>query len=174
MDVFNCKLCKLPYDKNIRKAFMLECGHSACSKCINFYKDSGKETFECGVCCNDTKATNFENKSLYSNINNQNANPIQQPSIGEFEIMIRKKNSPDKFSIIVRKEMTVGQLKEKIKQQEGIDSSTYELSFKKPLTDINKTLESYGITRTVTIASIAPFDGGLIKKIFVIFKVFKK
>jgi hypothetical protein len=64
----------------------------------------------------------------------------------------------------VRKEMTVGQLKEKIKQQEGIDSSTYELSFKKPLTDINKTLESYGITRTVTITSIAPFDGGLIKK----------
>jgi hypothetical protein len=164
MDVFNCKLCKLPYDKNIRKAFMLECGHSACSKCINFYKDSGKETFECGVCCNDTKATNFENKSLYSNINNQNANPIQQPSIGEFEIMIRKKNSPDKFTIIVRKEMTVGQLKEKIKQQEGIDSSTYELSFKKPLTDTNKTLESYGITRTVTITSIAPFDGGLIKK----------
>ena len=160
MDVFNCKSCKLPYDKNIRKAFMMECGHSICSQCINFFKEAQKKTIKCEECCNETQATNIENKSLYSNISNQNAKPIQQPSIGEFEIMIRKKNSPDKFSIIVRKEMTVGQLKEKIKQQEGIDSDTYELSFRKPLSELKNTLESYGITRTVTLNSIAPFEGG--------------
>ena len=56
MEYFNCSICRQPYDENSRKACILECGHSACSKCIKFYEDYGKESFECRVCCHMTKA----------------------------------------------------------------------------------------------------------------------
>jgi hypothetical protein len=141
MDYFNCSICRQPYDENSRKAFMLECGHSACSKCIKFFEDCGKESFICGICCHMTKSLNIQNKAAYTKIIKNSRNT------DEFEIFIRKSFS-DKFSIVVKKGMTLGELKKKIKEQEEINYSPYELCYEIPLTDDSKTLESYGITRT--------------------------
>lgn len=152
MDYFNCSICKLPYNENSRKAFILVCGHSACSRCIKFYEDLRKEYFECGVCCQMTKSSNIENKAAYTKIIKSNRN-----NDDKFEIIIRRPYSPDIFSIEVKKGMTFGELKKKIKEQEEIDYSPYELCYKRPLTDDNKTLESYGITKKCTIIIRKPF-----------------
>lgn len=160
MDDFKCPLCKEEYDKVNRKAFILLCGHSACSKCVKFYQDAGRESFECGKCCNSTKSANIENKSLYQNKNNA-PKKEPKPQRDEFEIYVRKKNTQEKFSLLVKKNMTLKQLIEKIKSQEDIDSNTYDLCFKKPLTEEDKTLEYYGITKTVTVTMITKFDGGI-------------
>lgn len=160
MDEFNCPICKIQYDRNNRKAYILECGDSACSKCINFYKEAKKE-LECGKCCNKTKALTVENKSLYKNNVNQNIKPSSNTQKDEFEIYVRKKNTQEKFAILVKKNMTVKELKNKIKAQEKIEPTAYELAFKKPMTDLDQTLESYQIKKPVTITMISEFEGGI-------------
>lgn len=159
MTDFECPICKQEFDKINRKAFILLCGHSACSVCINFYKEAKKE-LECGKCCHKTQSANIENKSCYQNNNVQKPTPVQKPQKDEFEIYVRKKNKQEKFSLLVKKNMTLQQLIDLIKNQEDIDPDTYELCFKKPLTVKTNTLESYGITKTVTITMITKFDGG--------------
>jgi hypothetical protein len=154
-----CPICNIDYDRNNRKAFILECGDSACSSCINFYKDSGKE-LECGKCCRPTKSLNTENKALYTNNSNQSNKPTLIPEKDEFEILIREKNGQNKLPIFVKKSMTVGELKEKIKKEYNIQPGAYILAFRKPLSDDTKTLESYKITKTVTVTMISVFDGG--------------
>ena len=57
----------------------------------------------------------------------------------------------------MKKGMTLGELKKKIKEQEEIDYSPYELCYEIPLTDDSKTLESYGITRTGTMTIRKPW-----------------
>ena len=59
-----CPICKEDYERSTRKAFILLCGHSACSKCINFYKEAGRE-LECGKCCKYTQSANIEIQDAY-------------------------------------------------------------------------------------------------------------
>jgi hypothetical protein len=164
MAEYNCPICKIQYEKNSRKAFLLECGHSACLPCIKFYKEA-KRTLECGECCKMTQSLNYENKSLYKNSNSQNnyKAPVEQKD--EFEVYIRKRNATnsqeEKFSVMVKKTMTVKELKDKIQRQQGIQSNAYTLAFIKPLTDESKTLEFYKITKVVTITMISDFEGGV-------------
>lgn len=56
--------------------------------------------------------------------------------------------------------MTVKELKNKIKAQEKIEPTAYELAFKKPMTELDQTLESYQIKKPVTITMISEFEGG--------------
>ena len=156
---FKCPICKIEFNRNARKAFILLCGHSACSQCINFHKEA-KRDLECGKCCKITQSANIENQSCYQNNNDQNNQSVVKPTKDEFEIYIRKKNSQEKFSLLVKKTMKLKELIAKIKDQEGIDPKTYELCFKKPLTNEELTLESYDIKKTVTVTMITKFDGG--------------
>ena len=57
--------------------------------------------------------------------------------------------------------MTIGQLKDKIEREKGYNKRNFVLAFKKPLNDNSKTLESYGITKTVTITQISTVEGGI-------------
>ena len=56
--------------------------------------------------------------------------------------------------------MTVGQLIKKIEKEKEINLNRYRLSFRKPLIDHTKTLEYYGITKTVTLTLSSPPEGG--------------
>ena len=161
MDESKCPICSEEYDEVNRKAFILKCGHSSCSKCIKFYEDAKRVLFQCEKCCKMTESANIENKSLYKKSNGQASQIQRQPTKDEFEIYIRKKDKKGKFSILVNKNMTLKQLKEEIKRQEDIDSSTYDLCFKKPLKEDDSTLESYGIAKTVTLSMIAAFKGSI-------------
>ena len=155
-----CPICKEEYEKNTRKAFILLCGHSACSKCINFYKDAKRE-LECGKCCKITQSANIEIQDAYKKSGTTNNTVSSQPGKDEFEIYVRKKDKNQKFSILVKKDMTLEELTKKIKNQEGIEPTTYDLMFKKPLLDPKETLQSYGIKKAVTVTMIAPFKGGI-------------
>lgn len=155
-----CPICKEEYDKNTRKAFILLCGHSACSKCINFYKEAKKE-IECGKCCKYTQSANIEIQDAYKKSSTQSNTTAPKPEKDEFEIYIRKKDQKEKFSILVTKKMTLEELTKKIKIQEGIEPTTYDLIFKKPLLDPKNTLESYDIKKTVTLTMIVKFEGGI-------------
>ena len=155
-----CPICKEDYEKSTRKAFILLCGHSACSKCINFYKDAKRE-LECGKCCKYTQSANIEIQDAYKKNGTQNNTTPSKPEKDEFEIYVRKKDQRQKFSILVKKDMTLEQLTQKIKRQEGIDPTTYNLMFKKPMLEPNNTLQSYDIKKTVTLTMIAPFEGGI-------------
>ncbi len=156
---FKCPKCKIEYNRNDRKAFILKCGHSACSQCIKFFQEA-KRDLECGKCCKITQSADIENQSCYQNNNAQNNQSVAVPTQDEFEIYIRKKNSQEKFSLLVKKTMKLKELIDKIKSQEGIEPTTYDLCFKKPLTDGELTLESYEIKKTVTVTMITKFDGG--------------
>lgn len=162
MDDINCPICKEEYDKNTRKAFILLCGHSACSQCIKFYKEAKKETFECGKCCNQTKSANIENKSLYPKKKEKPKENVLKPQKDEFEVYIRKKDKQEKFSVLVKKNMKLQELINLIEIQENISPTSYDLCFKKPLLELDKTLEQYGISKTVTITMITKFDGGIL------------
>ena len=155
-----CPICKEDYERSTRKAFILLCGHSACSKCINFYKDAKRE-LECGKCCKYTQSANIEIQDAYKKNGTQNNTTPSKPEKDEFEIYVRKKDQRQKFSILVKKDMTLEQLTQKIKRQEGIDPTTYNLMFKKPMLEPNNTLQSYDIKKTVTLTMIAPFEGGI-------------
>jgi len=166
MSTHSCKICKKLYNKNENKPFLLACGDTLCLACIKGYKDAlNKDNFECPACCTDTKSTGFENKSVYPTEEEiRNASNISQnsnaPLEGEFEIFIRPKSETEKYSIKVTKTMTVGQLKDKIQSVKGYNKANYKLAFKRPLADETKTLESYGITKTVTITQISVVEGG--------------
>ena len=167
MSSHSCKICKKLYNKNENKPFLLTCGDTICLACIKGYKEAlNKDTFECPTCCcGDAKSTGFENKGVYPTEEEiRNASNISQisqaPVIGEFEIFIRPKDETEKYSIKVTKSMTVGQLKDKIQSVKGYNKANYKLAFKRPLADETKTLESYGITKTVTITQISVVEGG--------------
>lgn len=160
-----CQTCNNQYNKGENRPIILSCGDSLCSNCIKKYKEIyKKDSFECPNCCNETQSTNIENKSLYPKENeviSNNSVRAQQP--GEFEIYIRPKGNDandKKYTIIVYKSMTIGQLKQKINDEKGYDKNLFTLAYTRPLTDESKTIESYGITRTVTLTQISKFRGG--------------
>jgi len=162
-DESKCPICEIEYDINNRKAFILMCGHSACSKCINFFKETQKPV-ECGSCCKNTQSANIENISLYKTTQNDNSHQnirMHESSKDEFEIYIRKKDNRSKFSILVKKSMNITELKRKIYEQEHIEPDSYDLSATQPMIDYEKTLQDYGITSTRTLSMIASFKGGI-------------
>lgn len=73
---------------------------------------------------------------------------------GFFEVFIIPKNSAP-FSIKIKKEYIINQVKQIIQQEKGITNENYQLAFNRPLLDGNKTLESYGVTKTVRIWQIS-------------------
>ena len=156
-----CPVCREIYNKNKNKPYVLFCGHTLCSHCIELYKQiSQKDRFECFKCCCITQSTNIVNISAYpkeqpkSNYYNNNYPKMNE----EFEIIIRNKH--EKFSVMVKKSMTIGELKEKILKEHGAYfPKEFELTFKRPLEN-TKTLEFYGITKTVTLIKIEFIVGG--------------
>ena len=52
------------------------------------------------------------------------------------------------------------QVKEIIQKVTGQDPRTYELAFKRPCIEENKTLEEYDIKRTVTVTQVSILEGG--------------
>ena len=153
----SCRICKNEYDEDKYKPFLLSCGDTLCQICINFYKESlGSEEFECPICCYPkAKSTNVSNKAAIKKkqISNINNNSLEND---EFYIYIQTKWGC-KFSLVVKKTMTINQIKEKIIEQEGC--KFFDLAFKKPLYDGSKTLEFYGITKQVTISMITERAG---------------
>ena len=139
-----CRICYQQYNRNIHKPIILTCGHTVCKSCINFYKSTGKEEFECPNCCSNTKSTNIENASIYQKI--QEPNIESSLSDDEFEIYIRTRRG-EKIILKVKKTMTISQLKNKIFEEYGYNKEEYELAFKKPLIDASNTLEFYGIKK---------------------------
>jgi len=169
-----CQFCKKGYNNNENTPMLLECGDSCCSSCINkFHEILCKDEFECSLCCHMTKSTKIRNKQLIPKEKASNLAKSLKASIrGEFEIYIRIKSNTgsEKFSIFVTKEMTIGELKEKIQNEKGFDSSQFDLAFRKPLTQLNQTLEYYRIVKTVTITQISNVHGGNDSKLLPIFK----
>lgn len=160
-----CKTCKKLYNKNENKPIILSCGDTLCSSCIKSYKEFlNKDEFECPKCCNMTKSLNVENKAAYpkeGTVDTTNNSIINQPAVeGEFEIMIRPKGEIEKYSMKVTKNMTVQQLKKKIQKEKGYNINNFDLAFRRPLADLDKTLESYGITKKVTLTQISNVHGG--------------
>jgi hypothetical protein len=142
---------------------ILECGDSCCSSCIKKFEEIlSKDEFECSLCCHMTKSSNIKNKQLIPKENSSNNKNLKASIRGEFEIYIRIKSNTgsEKFSLFVTKEMTIGELKEKIQNEKGFDSSQFDLAFRKPLTQLNQTLEYYRIVKTVTITQISNVHGG--------------
>ena len=111
-----------------------------------------------------TKSLNVENKAAYpkeGTVDTTNNSIINQPAVeGEFEIMIRPKGEIEKYSMKVTKNMTVRQLKNKIQKEKGYNINNFDLAFRRPLADLDKTLESYGITKKVTLTQISNVHGG--------------
>ena len=169
-----CQFCKEPYNNNKNTPMILECGDSCCSSCINKFEEIlSKNEFECSLCCHMTKSSNIINKQLIPKENSSNFGKSLKASIrGQFEIYIRIKSNTgsEKFSIFVTKEMTIGELKEKIQNEKGFDSSQFDLAFRKPLTQLNQTLEYYKIVKTVTITQISNVHGGKVLQLLTIFK----
>ena len=150
-----CGICKWQYNNNKNKPILLTCGHTLCSACINFYKEAGKEEIECPKCYSNCKSTNIICKNL------------QKPKIessssiddNEFEIFIRTRGG-ETIILKVNKTMTISQLKNKIFEEYGYNKEKYTINFKKPLNDISKTLEFYGIRKSVTLSMTYPPTGG--------------
>ena len=159
-----CKTCKKIYNKNENKPYILSCGDTLCLKCIKNYKQFlNKEEFECPKCCNITKSLGVENKAAYpkeGTVDTSTVNVNQTPVTGEFEILIRPKGEFNKYSMMVTKSMTVRQLKLKIQKEKGYNFGNFDLAFKRPLANLEQTLESYGITKKVTLTQISNVSGG--------------
>lgn len=159
-----CKTCQITYNKINNKPIILSCGDTLCSSCVNNYKNFlNKDEFECPKCCNMTKSLNVENKSAYPKENtaapsNTNNNP--NPVTGEFEILIRPKGEFEKYTMKVTKSMTVRQLKNKIQREKNYNINNFDLAFKRPLIPLDNTLESFGITKKVTLTQISNVSGG--------------
>ena len=66
----------------------------------------------------------------------------------------------DRIEINVRKDYTIQKLKEIIQNKANISKDRLYLAFKKPLSDEKKTLEDYGITRSVSILQTCSESGG--------------
>lgn len=162
MPIDECPVCFNKYNSQDNKPILLDCGDTMCLKCINYYKEALlKESFECPNCCTkNAKSTNIMNKAVPLNNSNETTNSTSESSAdGFFEVTIRTKNS-DEFLIPVKKEYTIKKLKEEIKRVKNMDPLEYELAFKKPLLDLNKTLEQYNITGPVTIIQTSNVKGG--------------
>ena len=81
-------------------------------------------------------------------------------SYGFFTIKVRLLNG-DRIEINVRKDYTIQKLKEIIQDKTNISKDRLYLAFMKILEDEKKTLEYYGITRSVSILQISePVGGG--------------
>ena len=160
-----CKTCTKTYNKNDNKPIILSCGDTLCSSCIKSYKEIlDKEEFECPKCCNYTKSLNIENRSAYpkeETTAQQNVNDNPNPVTGEFEIFIRPKGDLEKYSMMVTKNMTVRQLKNKIQREKNYNINNFDLAFKKPLIPLDNTLASFGITKKVTLTQISNVIGGI-------------
>jgi hypothetical protein len=158
-----CPLCFNNFNNQENKPYLMTCGDTICSKCINYYeKNLEIDTFQCPTCCNDTKSTGYFNNVAIALKNNSNQNQNQKNDyIDEFfELLIRNKTSQEKISIKVKKEYTIGEIKDILYREKKIPIQSYHLAFKKPLNDEN-TLEFYGITKTVTITQISDLVGGI-------------
>ena len=162
-----CPVCFKKYNKEENKPYILECGDSLCLKCIDSYKEIlGKKIFECPICCQDTKSTGIMNKAIplddakETNENKYNNNN-NDTMIGFFEITIKPKNSNDSFAIKVKKEYSINQVKQIIYKEKKMPPENYNLAWRRPLIELDKTLEYYGITKTVTILQISNVIGGI-------------
>ena len=80
-------------------------------------------------------------------------------SDGFFEIYVKLLNG-GRIVINVRKDYTIQKLKEIIQNKANISKDRLYLAFKKPLSDEKKTLEDYGITRSVSILQTCSESGG--------------
>ena len=80
-------------------------------------------------------------------------------SDGFFKIYV-KLFTGDRIEINVRKDYTIQKLKEIIQNKANIPEKEMIFVFRKPLIDEKKTLENYGITKTVTITHIHIIEGG--------------
>ena len=160
MIIDKCGVCLKRYNKQENKPFLLMCGHTMCLKCINYYtKALRKETFECSVCWNNTKSCGIMNLSIpLNNEEKINTNNNTDNAQGFFELFIKLLKG-SKCSIKVKKEYTIKQVKEIIKKEKNIQEEIV-LAFKSPLND-DRTLESYNITKTVTIIQISSIKGGI-------------
>ena len=158
-----CPVCFKKYNKEENKPYILECGDTLCLKCINNYKEAlQKETFECSKCCKNTKSLGIMNRAIPLDDNqgtNNNKDNNNNSSTDGFFVNIKLKNG-EKISIKVKKEYTINQLKQMISDEKNIEFKKLNLSYKRPLLNGNKTLESYGITKTVTVIQISDLVGG--------------
>lgn len=158
-----CPLCFKNFNNQENKPYIMTCGDTICLKCIDYYKEAlKKEIFECPTCCHDTKSSGIFNKAIDLNDNsNENQNTEDSDNKdGFFELLIRNKTSQEKISIKVKKEYTIGEVKNILYKEKNIPIQSYHLAFRKPLNDEN-TLESYGIIKTVTITQISDLVGGI-------------
>ena len=80
-------------------------------------------------------------------------------SDGFFEMYVKLLNG-GRIVINVRKDYTIQKLKEIIQNKANISKDRLYLAFTKPLRDEKKTLENYGITRTVSILQMSEPCGG--------------
>ena len=158
MSCYLCPCCRIEFNKNKNKPIVLSCGDSMCSNCIEYIETALKNKFfECYVCNEKVSSTNIINKCIYNiskEKDNSNINNINK----EFNVVIRSSHFY-KFELLVTKDMTVKQLREKIAEKEHININNINLAFKRPLND-DKTLEFYGITKTVAITMLPKLTGG--------------
>lgn len=156
-----CPACKIKYNRNTNVPIMLSCNDTICKLCINFYTQAySKEFFECPICCNNTKSEKRENKALYPKDEISNtANTSTSSVTGGFQIIIKFLDR-SRLTMLVTKNMKVGELKNKVASQKGMNASKLFLAFKQPLKDNGKTLENYGITDEVTLIQVNTLDGG--------------
>lgn len=156
-----CPACKIKYNRNTNIPIMLSCDDTICKLCINFFTQAySKEFFECPVCCNNTKSEKKENKALYPKDEIFNTvNTSTSSVIGGFQIIIKFLDR-SRLTMLVTKNMKVGELINKVASQKGMNASKLFLAFKQPLKDKEKTLENYGITSEVTFIQVSINIGG--------------
>ena len=144
-----CPLCFKKFNNQENKPYIMTCGDTICLKCIDHYKEA-------------LQSTGIFNKAIDLNDNsNENQNTEDSDNKdGFFELLIRNKTSQEKISIKVKKEYTIGEVKNILYKEKNIPIQSYHLAFRKPLNDEN-TLESYGIIKTVTITQISDLVGGI-------------
>jgi hypothetical protein len=160
-----CPMCFKKYNKKENIPYILGCGDTMCLKCINYFKEKLQKTeFQCPECCDTTKSSGIigiiNDVIPLDDVTEKEENKDNSTD-GFFEIMIKPKIDK-KFSIKVKKEYTIDQVKGIIKKEKDISPLSYNLAFKTPLTDLNKTLEFYKITQTVTLIQMANLQGGII------------
>ena len=160
MSAYECPYCKCTYNNQENIPIILSCDDTMCKKCIKYQIDTfRKEKIECPVCCGLVTSSNKPNKAL---IPKNNLSTISAPKKqeGQFDLYV-KLLSGTKITVRVTKEMTVGTLKAKIAQQAGISNiANLFLTYTQPLRDNAKTLESYAITKTLTIMQTSREFGG--------------
>ena len=107
------------------------CGHTMCSNCMNNMKTAFNDKFfVCKVCREKVSLTNIINKILYD-INT------------EFNICIRDNLKGGKFNLMVTKDMTVKQLKEKRIKKIDFNINDILLIQKRPLNNDTKTNKDF-------------------------------